>query len=32
MGAVEMVEYLFYLGGKYGIGLLDIVENLLVGM
>ena len=32
MGAVELVEYLNKLGGKNGIGLLDIVENRLVGM
>ena len=32
MGAVELVEYLNKLGGANGIGLLDIVENRLVGM
>ena len=32
MGAVELVEYLNKLGGENGIGLLDIVENRLVGM
>ena len=32
MGAVELVEYLNQLGGENGIGLLDIVENRLVGM
>ena len=32
MGAVELVEYLNQLGGTNGIGLLDIVENRLVGM
>ena len=32
MGAVELVEYLNQLGGANGIGLLDIVENRLVGM
>lgn len=29
---VKMIEYLNTLGGKHGIGLLDIVENRLVGM
>lgn len=32
MGAVEIVETLNKLGGANGIGLLDIVENRLVGM
>ena len=32
MGAVELVETLNKLGGANGIGLLDIVENRLVGM
>ena len=32
MKAVELVEYLNKLGGANGIGLLDIVENRLVGM
>lgn len=32
MGPVELVEYLNKLGGENGIGLLDIVENRLVGM
>ena len=32
MGAGELVEYLNKLGGENGIGLLDIVENRLVGM
>ena len=32
LGAVELVEYLNQLGGANGIGLLDIVENRLVGM
>ncbi len=32
MGAVELVEMLNKLGGENGIGLLDIVENRLVGM
>ncbi len=32
MGAVELVTKLNDLGGKNGIGLLDIVENRLVGM
>lgn len=32
LGAVEMVESLNKLGGANGIGLLDIVENRLVGM
>ena len=32
MGAVELVEYLNKLGGENGIGILDIVENRLVGM
>ena len=32
MGAVELVEKLNELGGANGIGLLDIVENRLVGM
>ena len=32
MGAVELVEYLNKLGGANGIGIIDIVENRLVGM
>ncbi len=32
MGAVELVDKLNELGGKNGIGLVDIVENRLVGM
>ena len=32
VGAVEMVEKLNELGGANGIGLVDIVENRLVGM
>ena len=32
MGAVELVETLNKIGGANGIGLLDIVENRLVGM
>ena len=32
MGAVELVSTLNTLGGQNGIGLLDIVENRLVGM
>ena len=32
MGAVELVEHLNKLGGENGIGILDIVENRLVGM
>lgn len=32
MGAVELLETLNKLGGENGIGLLDIVENRLVGM
>ena len=32
MGAVELVETLNKLGGENGIGLLDIVENRLIGM
>ena len=32
MGAVELVTALNKLGGENGIGLLDIVENRLVGM
>ena len=32
MGAVELVETLNKLGGENGIGLLDLVENRLVGM
>ena len=32
MGAVELVETLNQLGGANGIGLLDLVENRLVGM
>ena len=32
MGAIELVSTLNKLGGENGIGLLDIVENRLVGM
>ena len=32
MGAVELVDYLNKLGGENGVGLLDLVENRLVGM
>lgn len=32
MGSVEMIETLNKLGGANGIGILDIVENRLVGM
>ena len=32
MGAVELVETLNVLGGKHGCGLVDMVENRLVGM
>ncbi len=32
MGSVEIVEKLNELGGKNGIGLIDLVENRLVGM
>lgn len=32
MGAVELVEKLNELGGKNGIGIVDMVENRLVGM
>ncbi len=32
LGAVELVDKLNELGGKNGIGLVDIVENRLVGM
>ena len=32
MGAVELVETLNKLGGENGVGLLDLVENRLVGM
>ena len=32
MGAVELVEYLNKLGGANGIGIIDIVENRLIGM
>lgn len=32
LGAVEIVETLNQLGGANGVGLLDIVENRLVGM
>ena len=32
LGAVEIVEKLNELGGKHGIGLVDLVENRLVGM
>jgi len=32
MGAVEIVETLNKIGGENGIGLLDLVENRLVGM
>lgn len=32
LGPVETIEYLNELGGKNGIGLVDLVENRLVGM
>ncbi len=32
MGAVELVETLNQLGGKHGVGRVDLVENRLVGM
>ena len=32
MGAVELVDCLNKLGGENGVGLLDLVENRLVGM
>ena len=32
LGAVEIIEKLNALGGKHGIGLVDLVENRLVGM
>ena len=32
MGAVEIVETLNALGGKHGVGIVDLVENRLVGM
>ena len=32
LGAVELVDKLNKLGGKHGIGLVDLVENRLVGM
>ena len=32
MGGVEIVETLNKLGGKHGIGIVDIVENRVVGM
>ena len=32
LGAVEIVEKLNALGGKHGIGIVDLVENRLVGM
>lgn len=32
MTGVEIIEKLNEIGGKYGIGVLDIVENRLVGM
>ena len=32
MSAAEMIAKLNVLGGKHGVGLLDIVENRLVGM
>ena len=32
LGSVELVEALNEIGGKNGIGLLDLVENRLVGM
>ena len=32
MGAVELLEYLNKIGGKNACGLLDIVENRLVGL
>ena len=32
MGAVELLEYLNKIGGEHACGLLDIVENRLVGL
>ena len=32
MDGVALIEYLNKIGGENGIGLLDIVENRLVGM
>lgn len=32
MGAVELVKKLNELGGANGIGIVDLVENRLVGM
>ena len=32
MGGVELIDYLNKVGGANGIGILDIVENRLVGM
>lgn len=32
MGGVELVDYLNKIGGANGIGIIDIVENRLVGM
>ncbi len=32
MGSVALIEALNVLGGKHGVGIIDIVENRLVGM
>ncbi len=32
LGAVEIVEKLNAIGGKHGVGIVDLVENRLVGM
>ncbi len=32
MGGVEMIEYLTKLGGEYGVGRIDHIENRLVGI
>ena len=32
MGGVEMIEYLTKVGGEYGVGRIDHVENRLVGI
>jgi argininosuccinate synthase len=32
MGSVKLVQYLNEIGGKHGVGQIDIVENRLVGM
>lgn len=31
-GSVELIQHLNDLGGKHGVGIIDIVENRLVGM